>query len=269
MSEMQENYFDYTPTETLRLIYCGVRNKTYGHSHKYHIGTYLLCYVEEGQGTFYFDDVPAELHGGHFYVVYPHAKVHYETDPAKPWTIHWLIADGVELAAILQRLQFSPAAPYLAIQQPDRLRHLFASLFLHTKNPSLSSKMTCISLVYELFALLAEERSSSSGNSTIRRALDYIAAHYTEPIRITDLAAQLHLNNNYFTKLFYQKTGVTPMQHIRNLRFDKAAYLLKHTDLSIADVAINVGFSDTLYFSRSFHEYAGCSPTAYRKSGKS
>ena len=102
----------------------------------------------------------------------------------------------------------------------------------------------------------------------ISKALDYISAHYTENLSIPDIAEYLHLSSNYFTKLFKQETGMTPVQYIASLRYEKAAHLLRYTDMPISAISQAVGFDDTLYFSRFFREYAGRSPSAFRKADR-
>jgi len=265
----QENFFDFDAWENLRLIFCGNRIRTFGHKYgPYKLSTCLLCYVEEGSAEFHFGEKTVPVRENTFYVVYPHCGMWYESNPELPWTIHWVVASGAQLDKILGKLKFSPENPTLPIRQTERMELIFRNLFSHSNSANLASKMTCISLLYELFSLLAEERSGMGGNRHISKALDYISAHYTENLSIPDIAEHLHLSSNYFAKLFKQETGVTPVQYIASLRYEKSAHLLRHTDMPISEVAQAVGFSDTLYFSRFFHEFAGRSPTAFRKADR-
>lgn len=265
----QENYFDSDPSGDLRLLFCGNRIRTFGHKYgPYKLSTYLLCYVEEGSAEFHFGGRTVQLCSGTFYVVYPHCGLWYVTDPEIPWSIHWVVAGGAQLSKLLEKLGFSPENPILPIRQAERTELIFRRLFSCSNSADLSGRMTCFSLLYELFALLAEERAGTDGNPHIRRALDYISAHYTERLSIPDIAEHLHLSSNYFTKLFKQETGVTPVQYIASLRYEKSAHLLRHTDMPVSEIAQAVGFSDTLYFSRFFHGFAGSSPTAFRKADR-
>jgi len=60
-------------------------------------------------------------------------------------------------------------------------------------------------------------------------------------------------------------TGMTPGEFIRNIRLKRAAQLLRSTDLPITEVAVTVGFSTPSYFTRSFQQEYGMSPSNYRK----
>ena len=55
------------------------------------------------------------------------------------------------------------------------------------------------------------------------------------------------------------------MQYLRQLRLQKAAELLQTTQLRIADVGARCGFQDASYFTKTFREWKGCSPVAYRR----
>jgi AraC-like DNA-binding protein len=72
------------------------------------------------------------------------------------------------------------------------------------------------------------------------------------------------LNPNYFSKLFTASVGMPPSRFILKTRMEKAKKLLAFTHLSVGEIAAAVGFSDPLYFSRTFRRYAGLPPTEYR-----
>lgn len=86
---------------------------------------------------------------------------------------------------------------------------------------------------------------------------------FSASLTVQDIAKQLHLNNNYFSKLFKQETGASPLAVLQKIRFERAADLFKNTDMSVTEVSCAVGFSDPLYFSRAFKRYFGCNPSSY------
>ena len=62
-----------------------------------------------------------------------------------------------------------------------------------------------------------------------------------------------------------ERTGNSPSVYIRSLKLQKAKELLESTDLNVAEIAYEVGFKDLSYFSRSFSEEFGISPSETRK----
>jgi len=90
-----------------------------------------------------------------------------------------------------------------------------------------------------------------------------LACH--EEIAIPQMAERAGMPVRTFTRRFRQALGMTPNQYLQDLRIENGRDLLKETDLSIQDVAENVGYKDTAYFSRVFKTKVGITPSDYKK----
>lgn len=269
MNTWIENYFDNTLLGDLRLFYCGKREKSIAHHYgPYKHDDYQLVYIAEGAAQFRFGSQTRRVEANTFYVMYPQCGMSYRTDPELPWTIYWVIAGGQQLESFLGMLGLKPEEPFLSVSDSEKLLNICKALFEQTSRDGLASKMECLSLLYGLFSVLAENRTVDSRNVHIAKALDYISQHYCENISIQELADRLHLNYNYFSRLFKQETGVAPIQFITAMRVKKAEHLLKYTSLSVSEIARTVGFQDVLYFSRAFKRCTGMSPSAYKGMGE-
>jgi len=254
---------------SLNLHYMGKKEKYYHHRYGPHeLNTYLLVFVLEGTARFRIRDREVEVEPNSFYVMFPRADMSYVTDPDKPWSIQWIVAEGEQMQQMLHLLQITPEDPVVPIRRPDRVKLIYDNLFEKTARIDLPAKMECLSLLYDLFSLLAQEKTNASKNPHVSRALEYIHGNYNRDIQIPELAELVHLNSNYFTKLFKQEMGITPIRYIQTVRFEKARHLLKYTHLTVAEIAGQVGVSDTLYFSRGFKAFCGCSPSEYRKKAR-
>ncbi|MEG0379337.1 MAG: helix-turn-helix transcriptional regulator, partial [Eubacterium sp.] len=82
---------------------------------------------------------------------------------------------------------------------------------------------------------------------------------------IEDLAELACLSERQFRRLFTDKYGLSPKQYCMNLRMKESCYLLKTTELSIAEISEKTGFEDANYFSRQFKKHTGLTPKEYRK----
>lgn len=80
-----------------------------------------------------------------------------------------------------------------------------------------------------------------------------------------DFASMMGHSRTIFFRKVKGLTGYTPKEYLKMLRLKKAAELLRHPDITIANVAYKVGFSDPLYFSKCFKAQFNQSPTTYRK----
>lgn len=101
-----------------------------------------------------------------------------------------------------------------------------------------------------------------------RRIKDYIDKNYTSPITLDSLSEQVYISKYYLSHIFKSQTGTSPIKYLINKRISEAAQLLVHTDLSIRDIALRVGYDDPVYFSQMFKKVMDESPAAYRTKHK-
>ncbi len=73
------------------------------------------------------------------------------------------------------------------------------------------------------------------------------------------------LSLHHFLRLFHEVYGVTPRQFVAIRKVEGAKRLLVENDANVAEVAVEVGFSNASAFSRFFRIHAGCSPSEFRK----
>ncbi len=100
----------------------------------------------------------------------------------------------------------------------------------------------------------------------LRPVIEYIAEHYCEKIYIEKLADMITVSSDYFTKMFKDSIGKTPIEYINGLRVNEAMRQLADTEKSMADIADGIGFCNPNYFHKIFKQYINTSPLAYRKS---
>ena len=100
----------------------------------------------------------------------------------------------------------------------------------------------------------------------MRPVIEYLSEHFTEKTYIEKLADMINVSSDYFTKMFRDSIGKTPIDYINAMRVNLSMLLLYSTDLSMADIADTIGFCNPNYFHKIFKQYMGISPLAYRKS---
>ncbi len=98
----------------------------------------------------------------------------------------------------------------------------------------------------------------------IRGMLEFIHAYYTEDLTMEDICGSIHASPSACLRCFHVSLATTPMQYLKNYRLEQAARLLKTTAKTAKEIALDCGFNDVSYFTRSFREKNGCTPREYR-----
>ncbi|MDT7847514.1 helix-turn-helix transcriptional regulator [Streptomyces justiciae] len=99
----------------------------------------------------------------------------------------------------------------------------------------------------------------------VQHAVTTIRERYWEPLSLDELAASAMVSKYHFLRMFSRVTGVTPGRFLSAVRLQEAKRLLLSTSLTVADIAVQVGYSSQGSFTRRFTESVGLSPTQYRK----
>ena len=119
------------------------------------------------------------------------------------------------------------------------------------------------------------EPSYAEDSAAIRRSrFDYrkmtdlftfIDQNYASNISISQAAEIMNLSTTYFCRFFKQAIGMTFFEYLKGYRCEKADMMLRSSDKSITQTALECGFSSPQYFSKVYKEYRGCMPSQTRK----
>jgi AraC family transcriptional regulator len=98
----------------------------------------------------------------------------------------------------------------------------------------------------------------------LQQAIDYIQTHLNRDLSLAELAGVINISPTYFASLFRQAMGVSPHQYVIQQRVERAKVMLKRTDLAIADIALQVGFSSQSHLTQQFKRLTGMTPKQVR-----
>jgi AraC-like DNA-binding protein len=115
-------------------------------------------------------------------------------------------------------------------------------------------------LVGDQGARLRQIASAGSQSHQIAQAIDWLKSHYTLPLRIDDLAAQVHMSTSTFHHHFRALTAMSPLQYQKWLRLNEARRLMLTERLDAATAAFQVGYESPSQFSREYGRLFGAPP---------
>lgn len=100
----------------------------------------------------------------------------------------------------------------------------------------------------------------------LRNVLNYIHTHLNQDITLSEIARVLNLSQYHFCRLFKQSMGMTPHQYLTQCRINHAKQLLLKTQLTVTEIAFEVGLTNHSSFTRLFRQSVGVTPKAFRAS---
>ena len=106
---------------------------------------------------------------------------------------------------------------------------------------------------------------SNKLTASVKSAITYIQSNFTSELTTGSISKYVHYNEYYFMRIFKKYTGRTIVEYITEYRLEKAKELLQKDELSIEEIANQVGFSTTSYFSSKFREMFHVTPSEFRK----
>lgn len=102
----------------------------------------------------------------------------------------------------------------------------------------------------------------------LQSCIEYIGTNFAYHISLQECAGQMGFSPSYFSRYFKSHMGMTFQEYVKNLKIEKAKWLLISTDLPVLDISYQSGFSDIRTFNKIFKKTISESPSYYRKKYK-
>lgn len=134
--------------------------------------------------------------------------------------------------------------------KPSKLAEIFEALDFMTKllgSPAVEAEPAC-----------------QANNFIVRKALEYIEAHYTEKLSLAEVAQETYVSQWHLSKLLNKHTNKNFFEIINGIRIREASKMLSDPSLRISEISERVGFVDVAHFSRVFKKIQGVSANKYR-----
>jgi AraC-like DNA-binding protein len=248
--------------------------------------------VTQGEGMVYMNGRSYPLTPGHLYLIPPfsthtdscqglfcHYYAHvFETMVDRKYSIfeHFTFPFEVESSAIdellmkhlaeinlTNKLRYSDPRKYdnprtlMQMLSQDHLAH-YAD-FLETRG-----------ILLQLFSRFLQKTTVASHacDGRLMKATQFIRDHVKSEVSVRQLAALCCMNVDYFIRLFRKNFGVTPLSFIQQKKMERAQILFIFEDLSVEEVAYELGYNNVSYFIRLFKQMVGQTPLEYKRDVK-
>ncbi len=226
-----------------------------------------LMYLHQGSLKIKIDGIKQTMSEGDV-VVYPSNKSYYYTSEGCTDVIYfWVHFTGNASESILSDLSIE-TGKVVAIGKNEHIPSQFNNLFRCLYGKELFYEIEASAYLTEILIDVGRRVNLNEGNVNLKgkisRSLDYIYKNYNNDIKIEELARIEHLSVSRYSALFTDIMGEPPHKFIISLRIDNAVSLLLRSNLNVKQIALSVGYADSLYFSKLFKSRMKMSPKEYR-----
>ncbi|MBN2166131.1 MAG: AraC family transcriptional regulator [Marinilabiliaceae bacterium] len=232
---------------------------------------YILIYCTLGKGTVNIENQKFDLLADH-YIIIPSGKAHsYFSSFDDPWSIYWIHFGGRKASffsnrsiqpVLIERGKLSRISIRLSL-----FEEIFRNLERGFSSETLEYVNLCLIYLLSSFSHIQQFKTINdvSDKDPVALSINYMLENLNRTIRLDEFSKVVNLSVSYYSKIFVEKTNYSPIDYFNQLKIQRACRLLDITDLSVADVACEIGFKDSFYFSRLFKKVMNISPFNYKR----
>jgi AraC family transcriptional regulator of arabinose operon len=230
---------------------------------------WFMTYTLDGLGAFRIRDSITYCSRGDLIIIRPGIPQHYTTVKGNMWEFMWVHfhppSDWDFLQQLREREQQSGIF-HLKLDKPEPFEGIGNAFdrinkFQHTSVP------LSLNGVEEILLRIRHYQGATGQHydPRIDEVINYLAEHIKESHSIDVLARMVHLSPSRLRHLYKQEVGESIVETLTRMRLRQASRLLELTAMPISEIAEEVGFHSSFYFTSRFTEHYGLNPSTYRK----
>jgi len=165
----------------------------------------------------------------------------------------------------------------LPLNDQDFIKRILFSMFKEDTERNYGYAARCKALLLELLIFLSRYAKDFKTDDMvfynvlhkkISQILQYINDNYADRLMLSDITSRFDISQYYLCRVFKKITGFTFVEYVNAVRIKQAHELLVKTELSIIEIAQDVGFESSTHFGRVFIKIVSVTPSQYRKNTK-
>ena len=261
-------------TQDFRLRYVSISKyegdwQSIPHTHQFS----ELFYVLSGKGVFYIEDEIVPVEADDLMIINPHVEHTEKTLPNDPMEYIVFGVEGLAFSFDDPDSDNTKGYSYYSYGADKSQLINFAQLMVkefRDKKPGF--ELVCHGLLQVLLIFISRKQhlnvisdTSFQLSKECALAKRYIDANYSKNITLDSLAEITHINKFYLAHSFTECMGQSPINYLTEVRLAASKQQLTTSNMSIAQIATNNGFSSQSYFSQIFKKKVGITPQQYRK----
>lgn len=225
-------------------------------------------YVTDGEFEITIEGKTYKAVAGDWFFIPARVEHSYHNFPSIPFKKYWMHFDVYPRKDIVKLLGIDYLVHLSDTKKADELFSRFAKLY---GSGNFADTLSVKGIAFELLSMFI--KSSKKNPESIKLNISpefssifsYIENNMSIKISNKLLADVAHMHPTHFIRYFKKETGQTPGDYVIQRKLERAKYLLESTELQISEISEQLGFYDTMHFSKTFKKRYSISPTAHRK----
>ncbi|MCG5102389.1 AraC family transcriptional regulator [Oceanobacillus alkalisoli] len=231
------------------------------------IGKVIFQYTLNGRGQIDIAGKTYELNSGDAFLVnLPSEHRYYLPEDSEGWEFIFITLYGKEALKCYEIIK-EAVGHIIHLDSSSRpVTHVF-NVLEKAASSNLQDAYQSSEQSYSFIMKLTRHVLNSDNESwpkSVQKAILFIRQHYNKPISLEDIVKVTGMSKYHFTRLFQTSTQITPMKYVTKIRMEEAIKLLKNQNLTIDEIAYEVGYANGNYFNKVFRSFFGVSPGKYR-----
>lgn len=278
-----KNYFNYDKTSGLLLRHPHIMTSGYlindpEWSSEPHIHDFAeIIFCADGRGQTSICNQVYDIGAGDLILMNPNLPHHESSDPDHPLEFFFVGITDFQISGLPANMLHDENT--CRVQKTGQYKDQFETFFEELTKETVYrevhyqhlSEAICSCILALVIRILdgAEPTQTSSFSPHSIRIKEYIDNNFTSSgLNLAQLSSAVYISQTYVSHIFKADLGVSPIQYLINKRIAFAKHLLATDEMPIAQIAVECGYDDPVYFTQVFRRITGTSPTAYRQSHK-
>lgn len=232
------------------------------------LDSYLFFCVLSGNGRLNYDGKTYYLKAGDCVFLDCRLPYSHETDDDSLWQLVWIHFYGASASAIYEEYKKNGGKTVFNTSSAEYYLETQKRIAEESGKEAICRDTVIFGLLSGLISNIVSEGSSQTTKSSSKQlplsVKDYLEARFAEKIALDDLANEFHINKFYLTRVFKAHFGQSISEYLMQRRITAAKSMLRFTDNTAENIALNCGINDAGYFCRLFKRLEGETPSEYR-----
>ncbi|WP_217603046.1 AraC family transcriptional regulator [Chitinophaga sp. GbtcB8] len=233
---------------------------------------YSLIYITGGQGVYTSPETgDRPVKAGSAIIIFPNERHSYRPDPDTGWTEYWIGFNGPHMHHLVKKKFFGPLMPVINVGYNETMINLFIQVIEAIKNEKAGYQpLVCGAAMYMLGQLHSAAKQQLFITGDEEQLVDHarliIRSNLYKSFSPQQIADELMISYSRFRKLFKAYTGMAPVQYQIQLKLEKAKEELVNTPKSVKEIAFDLKFESSQYFSNQFKRKTSLTPLEFKRS---